>query len=246
MAPPPTPEFIHDLWVQIDHWQSRAGNSRHAMACRFLKGSGIEIGGLHGPIRVPTIDRVANVDRMTIEGLRQHYPELAGTELTPVDIVDDGETLATIPAESQDFVIASHVIEHCENPLLAIRNWLRVAKIGSCIMIVVPDKRFTFDSERPVTPWHHVLRDYTDGPDWSRWSHYEEVVRSQAKWAPLSDDQTAWARKLMNERHSIHFHVWEPQDFLEVLVMAKRIGLTFEVAQFSPREEEFIAILRRT
>lgn len=50
----------------------------------------------------------------------------------------------------------------------------------------------------------------------------------------------------MTERHSIHFHVWEPQDFLEFLVMAKRIGMTFEVAQFSQNGEEFIAILQRT
>jgi len=90
------------------------------------------------------------------------------------------------------------------------------------------------------------LRDYTEGPNWSRWSHYEEVIRSQAKWAPLSEDQAAWALKLMAERHSIHFHVWEPQDFLEFLVMAKRIGLTFDVAQFSQNGEEFIAILQRT
>jgi SAM-dependent methyltransferase len=179
---------------------------------------------------------------MSVDGLRAHYPELAVYPLTPVDIIDNGETLATVADDSQDFVVASHVIEHCENPLLAIRHWLRVVKAGGHVMMVVPDKRSTFDRERPVTPIWHILRDYAEGPEWSRWLHYEEVVRSQVKWSQLDDAQAAWAREIMAERRSIHFHVWRSLDFVEVLVAAGRLDFPFELVHFGPNQEEFIAV----
>ncbi len=40
---------------------------------------------------------------MQVDDLRSEYPELAGWNLTQVDVVDDGEKLLTIPEASQDF-----------------------------------------------------------------------------------------------------------------------------------------------
>ena len=116
-----------------------------------LRGHGLEIGALHTPFNVPRGVEVKYVDRLDADELRRHYPELADEHFVRVDIVDDAETLATVAEASQDFVIASHVLEHCENPIGAIRTWLRVLKPGGVILLIVPDKRFTFDKVRPMT-----------------------------------------------------------------------------------------------
>ena len=93
-------------------------DARAAFAASYLSGEGIEIGALHQPLAVPPQAHVRYVDRMTSPDLRREYPELAGWDLTEVDIVDDGEKLTTIAADSQDFIIANHFNHGQENSLV--------------------------------------------------------------------------------------------------------------------------------
>ena len=109
--------------------------------------------------------------------LRREYPELADWDLTEVDIVDDGEKLAKIPAESQDFIIANHFLEHTEDPIGTIETHLGKLKPGGVLFYAVPDKRFTFDFRRPVTPIEHMVADFEEGPERSRAEHYREWCR---------------------------------------------------------------------
>src|SRR5262249_41579641 len=90
---------------------------RAAIARTYLRGSGIEIGALHRPLRVPSHVAVRYVDRLSTAELRRQYPMLADHELVPVSIIDDGEQLVSLADASQDFVIANHFLEHCEDPL---------------------------------------------------------------------------------------------------------------------------------
>src|SRR5262245_25200764 len=92
------------------HYEDHFGppNLRKALADTVRAGEGIEIGGLHIPLRVPGGVRLRYVDRMPVEELRKHYPELANEKLVPVHVIDDGEKLATFARESQDFIIANH------------------------------------------------------------------------------------------------------------------------------------------
>src|SRR3954452_22684913 len=76
-------------------------DARSTFAERFLAGDGLEIGALHLPLATPSRARVRYVDRMPFEKLRGEYPELAGWDLTPVDTIDNGELLETIPERSQ-------------------------------------------------------------------------------------------------------------------------------------------------
>ena len=100
---------------------------------------------------------------MTVAELRPQYHELATAPLVEVEIIDDGERLDKIADASQDFVIANHFLEHCQNPIMALRNMLRVLRVGGILFRAVPDKRYTVDVERPVTTLDHVWRDYAQG-----------------------------------------------------------------------------------
>jgi predicted SAM-dependent methyltransferase len=215
---------------------------RRVLADRYLAGDGVEIGALHRPLHVPGAARVRYVDRYDEAGLRRHYPELAAQPLVAVDVVDDGETLATLADVSVDFVIANHFIEHTQSPLATLRNHLRVLRPGGVLYLAVPDKRRTFDVDREVTSLSHVLRDLEEGPDWSRATHYRE-------WAVHVDkaaDAEGNAAKLLADDYSIHFHVWTPVAFGELLEHARDVlGMPFSIEELQGNGHEFIAILRR-
>ncbi|MDP9254039.1 MAG: hypothetical protein M3O66_03725, partial [Verrucomicrobiota bacterium] len=101
------------LREERDHWRAIARKVRPFAVYRFIKGNGLEIGALHQPLKLYKGARVRYLDRLPTEELRRHYPELANETQVNVDIVDDGETLRTIEDASYDFVIASHLVEHC-------------------------------------------------------------------------------------------------------------------------------------
>ena len=141
-------------------------------------------------------------------------------------------------------MIANHFIEHTEDPISALRNAFRVLRTGGIVYLAAPDKRRTFDEERPLTTITHLERDYRDGPSWSRAAHFEE-------WARLVDhDENVGerVRVLTQMDYSIHFHVWTAKSFNSFLehCRATHPELSFEIVEFVENYHEFIAILRKT
>jgi SAM-dependent methyltransferase len=219
---------------------------RSFIAVKYLAGDGIEIGALHSPLTVPPRARVKYVDRLPTVELRRQYPELASLPVVEPDILDDGEQLANVGDATQDFVIANHFVEHCQNPLHAVGNMLRVLKEGGVLYLTIPDMRYTFDLDRPVTSVEHVLRDYEEGPEWSRKQHFEEWVRfvSKVKDASAAEKQV---NDLMGMDYSIHFHAWTQSEMFELLIaLKKRVGASFDIELFLKNGAECIFILRKT
>jgi len=196
--------------------------SRELVAETYLRGEGIEIGALHNPLKVPPSARVRYVDRLPAAQLREQYPELNAKELVDVDVLDDGESLLTIPDSSYDFVIANHFVEHCQDPIGAVLAMLRVLKPDGILYLAIPDKRCCFDADRPVTPLDHLMRDHLEGPAWSRSQHFEEWVRIVNK---VSDENEAQEKiaELSGKDYSIHFHVWTPFEMMELFVAIRKI-----------------------
>jgi SAM-dependent methyltransferase len=219
---------------------------RCAVSARYLAGDGIEIGALHHPLWVdPARARVRYVDRLTVADLRRQYPELAAYELVPVDVVDDGETLSRFEDGSLDFIVGNHMLEHCENPLGTMRNHLRKVRRGGLLYYAVPDKRMSFDVDRPLTPFEHLVRDDREGPQGSRLDHFRE-------WAVLVNKQRrpeeleAHLRELLALNYSIHFHVWDATTWADFLDRAHAyLQPSFEVEYLAQNDTEIITVLRR-
>jgi SAM-dependent methyltransferase len=217
---------------------------RTRLAAQHLSGAGLEIGALHMPLRAPSRVDVRYVDRFTVPELREHYPELDGYDLVTPGVIDDGETLATVADASVDFVIANHMIEHTEDPIGTLKNHLRVLRPGGVIYMAVPDRRFTFDRDRQVTPLSHLRRDHVEGSGWSRRAHYEEWARFVDQVPP--DEVESRADDLERRNYSIHFHVWTPGAFVELLTACRtEFGLPFEIDALERNDHEFIVILGR-
>lgn len=180
-----------------------------------LAGRGLEIGALHDPVPVPAGVEVEYVDRHDFEGLRREYAPLAGRDFVTPSRIDDGESLATLPDSSRDFVIASHLIEHLRNPIGALRNWCRVTRPGGLIYLAVPDKRLTFDRARVRTTLEHLILDDRD-PSVSRdFEHFLDYAIHVHKAEGLA--AIAEARRLAEADFSIHYHVFMPADAVRLI-----------------------------
>jgi hypothetical protein len=222
------------------------GDARAELADLFLHGDGLEIGALHLPTVLPPGSRARYVDRMSVPDLREHYPELAELELTPVDVVDDGERLETIPAESVDFIVANHFLEHCQDPIRTIETHLSKLRPGGTLFYAVPDKRYTFDFRRPRTPLQHVIDDHEQGPERSRAGHYLEWAQLvYVDEEPTEEQARATAAQLEADDYSIHFHVWTQADLAELMYhIQDRLG-NFEIEAVRRRNIENIVVLRK-
>ena len=204
---------------------------RKILSCAFINGKGIEIGALHNPLSVAPGVEVKYLDHLGKTDLYDHYPELREHELVEVDIIDNGETLKSVADESQDFIIANHFIEHCEDPILALKNIFRVLKTRGILYMAVPDKRFTFDRERAETPLSHFWKDHQRGPEISRKEHYVEwVTIAQKNKGETPEETELRIENLVKQKYSIHFHVWTGESFLQFLDdMQKKTGIRFEI-----------------
>ena len=217
--------------------------ARRRVADLYLHGDGIEIGALYAPLE--TSANVRYVDRLPVDDLRKQYPELAGTALTPVDVIDDGERLLSFADQSLDFIIANHLLEHCENPLGTLRVHLAKVRRGGTLYYAIPDKRNSFDVDRPITTMEHLVIDDRDGGESSRFTHYMEWAQFVNRIAdPIAAERNAI--QAMRIRYSIHFHVWDEAAWREFLASASDyLNGAFDVLHFDRNDTEVITVLRR-
>lgn len=220
---------------------------RIEVARECLHGIGIEIGALHSPLPVRglgSIQSLKYVDRMDKESLRKYYPELKNYDLVMVDIIDDGEKLTTIDDNSLDFIICNHMLEHCEDPIGTIKNFMQKLKVGGVVYLVIPDKRSCFDKDRELTSFEHCVQDHLQGPETSRYNHYLE-------WAKLVDKVSeekiiSEANKNMTKGLNIHFHVWDCYSFYEFLVKTTvYLNNSFNIEKYEKNTAEIITVLRK-
>ena len=214
---------------------------------RWLNGEGIEVGALHRPLRVPAGAKVRYVDRMPVEELRRHYPELAEYSLVPVDIIGSAEDLSFFPDNSVDFVIANHLLEHLEYPIRGLLEFFRVLRPSGIIFLGLPDQRMGIDQRRPLTSVDHLIDEHYNGAEANRRQHYYDWVVLSEQWCGNVEERVD---QLMAMDYSIHFHVWRPDTFLDLLTVTRRtVGLDFEVIAFAPPEypgdDEFMLLLSK-
>ena len=169
----------------------------HALAHRWCRGVGIEIGAAaHNPFGL----RTRNV------ALREPFYEQAQIDMCGEAAAIDIEASAErIPLEdgSQDFVLSSHVAEHLPDLLRALIEWDRLIRPGGICFLIHPLRNaLPGDESRPLTSIEHYLQDYEQAHD--RQTH------------PL-DGVTGGAGG--------HYHVAEPERLIRLVEIAGERGL---------------------
>jgi predicted SAM-dependent methyltransferase len=219
--------------------------TRKRISFRYLTGEGIEIGALHNPLSISDHVKIKYVDRLPSIDLQKHYSDLDPQQMVKIDLIDNGETLSTIADNSLDFIIANHFLEHCENPIGTIRNHLKKVKTGGILYYAIPEKTHTFDKERSLTEFKHLIEDDTQGPAISRKNHFYEWVTLVESMQDLKDIETR-VSVLMAMDYSIHYHVWDIVTGFHFLYKTNEyLDNPFIVLHFEQNENEIITILQK-
>lgn len=185
----------------------------------LLNGHGLEIGALHQPSIIPPSCTIEYCDAHPREEIIQYFPELNIQDLVKVDYICDLDKtgLFLFKAEQFNFVILNHVIEHLANPIKAIRELFRITKVGGCVVISAPDKNFTFDNQRHITPFEHLLEEYQHNVVEVTDIHYLDFLQGVhpeiLKLSP-AEQQIHLSRVKARREHA---HVWDSPTFGEFM-----------------------------
>jgi predicted SAM-dependent methyltransferase len=128
--------------------------------------------------------------------------------------IADAVQLSRIEDEQYEFVLSSHVLEHVANPIRALIEWRRVLKIGGALLIIVPDRRYTYDRNRPLTTFDHILEDYLNKVQEDDSTHLEEIVKLHdlSKDSTVDSFESHRERTLNNKNTRIaHHHTFDMQ-----------------------------------
>jgi SAM-dependent methyltransferase len=120
--------------------------------------------------------------------------------------------LSGIAANSYDFAMSSHVLEHVANPLLAISEWIRVIKPDGILILVVPHKVGSFDHRRAVTTLEHMISDFEQGTTEADTTHVAEILElHDLSRDPEAGDIDAFRERGANnlQNRGLHHHVFD-------------------------------------
>src|SRR5579859_4502539 len=124
------------------------------LSMKWLRGQGIEIGAGRYPTEL--FGNAAAINADIDSGA------LFGTDSIRHRLSIDDPVPAAL-AGKFDFVIASHVLEHADGLIQAVRNLLDLARPEGTIYIVVPDMRFLVDAEwMPYFDFAHHIEEYRE------------------------------------------------------------------------------------
>jgi SAM-dependent methyltransferase len=133
--------------------------------------------------------------------------------------ISEASRLVAITDEKYDFLIASHCLEHCANPLKTVEEWLRVIKCDGIIMLILPHKDFTFDHNRKITSFNHLLEDYKKNIGEDDLTHLQEILDLH----DLKMDVAAGTKEDFKKRcldnfnnRCLHHHVYDSKLLEEV------------------------------
>lgn len=185
----------------------------------LLNGHGLEIGALHQPSAIPSRCTIEYCDVYPREEIIQHFPELSINDLVKVDYICDLDKtgLVSLVTEQFNFVILNHVIEHLANPIKAIAELFRITKLGGCVVISAPDKNFTFDNQRCITSFEHLLEEYQNNVTEVTDIHYLDFLKGvHPEVFKLSQtEQQIYFNRAKTRRE--HAHVWDSSTFEEFM-----------------------------
>jgi predicted SAM-dependent methyltransferase len=209
----------------------------------LVKGSGLEIGALHEPAELPGDVSVDYLDAMDERRASELFPEIPAEKFVRVDFIGDldRDGLSQFPDSAFDFVVINHVLEHVANPVKAVRELFRICRRGGTVIIAIPDKDYTFDKGRALTPWEHLWNDYTSDVRVSDDEHYLDFLRSAGAHVFLEPPENLPGHIERARGRREHAHVWNSETFERFLYDSfKALGIDAELRYKSVAKDNLI------
>lgn len=125
--------------------------------------------------------------------------------------IGEASELVKIESETYDFLLASHVLEHCANPIKTLREWKRVVKPDGLLLLVVPHRDGTFDHKREITSFQHLVSDYEQNITEQDTTHIDEFIQSiDLSMTEYKNDRATFEERTRNNfiYRGVHHHVF--------------------------------------
>lgn len=192
-------------------------------AAKTFKGqTGIEIGGPSKPFDLRSffpvylyagkIDGVNFSNTTVWEGNIKEGNSYQYTANRPKgrQYIDEAAALTSVPDNHYDFLLSCHSLEHVANPVQALKRWNTVLKPGGRLCLILPDKRYTFDHNRPYTSFEHLLQDYQTNVTEQDTTHFDEVIRLHDLSKDRGQTEAALMERTQNNyiNRCVHHHVF--------------------------------------
>jgi SAM-dependent methyltransferase len=230
--------------------------------------NGMDVSGLRGaeigPLSRPVIKRdeseIYYIDHCSTDELIAKYTgDHAHIEgIADVDFVWGEQSLVQLLGDKAplDYIIASHVIEHVPD----LCGWLKeisdALKAGGRLLLIIPDKRFTFDIFRRLSSFEEVIAAWIEhrrrpglrlimdhfanvvtADTWKLWENYGEADHLHYHHGPefleLAQNHFAQGRYV-----DVHCWVFTPWHFMRLMGrMVKEMKLPFDLRFFMTTQE---------
>jgi SAM-dependent methyltransferase len=240
-------------------------------------GNGLEIGPLDSPIALKAECHVRYVDvfdTRVLHELSEFNPHVETADIVDVDFAlqDHQGRICSLPEVAApegpyDWVVASHVVEHAPDLIGWLAEIAEILAEEGRLVLIVPDRRYTFDTLRPPTTVGQILEAHSYGhktpSERAVFDHFRSTVSASAAdlWADQSNrdhpliypfEKAVQMRQVaLESREYIDCHIWlfTPQTLIEQIVELGRLGLCdFIVHDILPtalNELEFYVVLQR-
>lgn len=198
---------------------------------KFIGKNGLEIGGpsqfFEADNLCPIYVECENLDNVNFSSLtkwegnitpgktfKYNHNKKCGTQF----LVESSE-LAGIPNFKYDFILSCHSLEHNANVIKTLKEWCRVLKSDGSMLLVLPDKQYTFDKNREYTTFAHILEDERNNVAESDETHFKEVLEKHYLIRDIEQkSKLSFQNWVLNNFQSrgVHHHVFNEKLIKEV------------------------------
>lgn len=211
----------------------------------YLQGMrALEIGGptdLFGDAgSLPVYSCLASVDNVNYSAQTLWQSEAVQFRET---LVCEG-TAIPVQDASYDCVFSSHSLEHVANPIKALLEWKRVIRDHGLLLLILPNRDYTFDWRRPVTSLDHLRDDFKHDTPETDLTHLDEILALH----DLSRDLPAGTADQFKERclrnaefRAMHHHVFSPESAAQLL---REIG--FSIVRQDVKEVDIVTLASKS
>lgn len=219
---------------------------------------GLEIGPSMHPTLAKNECNISFLDYVSREEQREHCSTDEDFQRVPeTDIFVTSDQYSDFVSERYDYIIANHVIEHVSDVIGWLRELETLLVDDGILFLTIPDKNFSFDKYRQLTPFHHLVSDYLHGPGYSDKEHILDIFINYdmnyvgKEFHPIKKMDASLLKKEFSRDAFIglHRHVFTGDTFLnkilKPILVSKFVNMSIE--RFYPTDDygEFSIVLRK-
>lgn len=191
----------------------------------MFTGKGLEIGG-PSPVFTSIYEMCEKCDDVdfSMENVwhsnkEQNYYVIEGRKLG-CKYIADATDLKVLDDEVYDFVLSSNNLEHIANPLKALKEFLRVLNKNGKLVLLLPNKKYSFDHKRNDTLFEHLLEDYYSDVAEDDLTHLDEILEKHDLSMDVPMNYEQFKQRSLNNFHNrcLHHHVFSEKLMIEMAV----------------------------